>query len=967
MLRLEMTTDAEPQLIARSSELERLAELAAAAGAGRGALVLVSGEAGAGKTALARAALARTGFRVVEAAAVETPGQPYAPVAVALRACARDDRRAPLADRSELRAALACVLPELAPGPRPHQPDVIFEAVAAALVEVAEAEPLGVLVDDLQWSDEATLDLMRYLAGVAERSPMLLIGTYRSDAIPRTHPIRRLRAELRRAGRLRELAVEPLSALETGRLLERLLGRPADPALAAAVHERTEGIPFFVEEVAAVLVETGRLQGGEGGLMLGGDVRLPLPESVRDAILVRASTLPDSVREALGIGSVAGPEFDLDTVAALGRGVEGLDHLDDCGLVTESGPGRYAFRHALVRDALYADLSWSRRQALHRAMAERLEGERAASSAVAAHWLVVGERERARVALLAAADASWAASACRDAAAELSRALDLWPPGVDAPGRLHALDRLGSCAELFGDAALAARAWTEAAEELEATGQPRRYAEVQRRLANALDLQGGWERSLAANQAAAAAFASCGDLAEAAAARLAAASRLRAGGSFPGALDLLRVAEGEAERAGRDDLRSRIWALEGNVLVRMGEEERGVRRVRSALELALSGNHAGAAAEAYVRLADSVEHTGDYLGARTAYVEASGFCRANHLADTEDVCLACLTMVLRQLGEWERALELCAAVLASPASATHPRSAASGVMGSIHAYQGRASRARPLLQSAVILARQIPLVAMELDAGCSLARLDDAAGRHGAALERCQDIVRRWKRTAHERHYSVPVFRWMATFGAEHGHPELVRACASALAEIASGPSAEALALAALAHALGEEAMLAGDAAAAAEQFERALATSGDLDLPFEHAEIGRRAGLALMRAGRRKEGLDHLVAAHRAARRLGARPLALRIAEETAALGERVERRLGRLAAAGAGRGGLTRREVEVARLVARGQISREIARDLHLSPRTVEVHVHNILGKLDCRTRVDIARRVAELGLLD
>jgi predicted ATPase/DNA-binding CsgD family transcriptional regulator len=494
MLRLRMTTDAPPELIARSTELDRLAELAAAAGAGRGALVLVSGEAGAGKTALARAALARTGFRVVEAAAVETPGQPYAQIAVALRASAREDRRAPLADRPELRAALACVLPELPPGPRPHQQDVVFEAVAAAFLEMAQAGPLGVLVDDLHWSDEATLDLVRFLAEVAERSPMLLIGTYRSDAIPRTHPIRRLRAQLRRSGRLRELAVEPLTAPETGRLLERLLGGPPDPALAAAVHERTEGIPFFVEEVAAVLHETDRLQGGDRGLQLRGEVRLPLPESVRDAILVRASSLPVAVREALGIGAVAGLEFDLDTVAALGREPEGLGALEDCGLVVESGPGRFGFRHALVRDALYADLSWSRRQALHRAMAERLEGRGAASSAVAAHWLVVGERERARVALLAAAEASWAASACRDAAAELSRALDLWPPGLDAPGRLHALDRLGSCAELFGDAALAARAWTEAAEELEATGQTRRYAEAQRRLANALDLQGGCER-----------------------------------------------------------------------------------------------------------------------------------------------------------------------------------------------------------------------------------------------------------------------------------------------------------------------------------------------------------------------------------------------------------------------------------------------------------------------------------------
>jgi DNA-binding NarL/FixJ family response regulator/tetratricopeptide (TPR) repeat protein len=938
-------------LIGREGELRQLAELAEAAKAGHGALVLLAGEAGAGKTVLARTALASTGFRTLEAAAPETPGSPYRPITAVLRAYRREWGRL-LQGQPELLDYLACVLPELAPAPRPNEPDAVCEAVAAAFREMADAGPLAVLLDDLHWGDEATLDVLRLLAEVAERSRILLLGAYRSDSISRTHPIRRTRTDLRRSGLLYELVVQPLEPPDTGLLLERVLGAPAAPDVVAAVHARTEGLPFFVEELAAALRDAGS------------DGQLPLPESVRDAVLVRVNVLPDGARRALGVAAVVGLEFDLDLVARLQGSHDGLDRLAECGLALELAQGVWAFRHALVREAIYADLSWTRRRSLHRALAERLEELQAPPGTIASHWLAAGERERGREALLAAAEAASAACAHRDAASAFSRALDLWPVGAHAQGRLQVLERLGAAAELFGDAVVAARAWAEAAEGLEASGQTRRQAEVQRRLANALELQGAWERALTAHQAAAGAFAASGEPGEAAAERLAAAARLRSAASFLAALRLLDAAAPEAELAGRSDLTARIAALEGNVRCRLGDADTGLAQVRTALDLALSQGHVGAAAEAYQRLADSLEHAGDYRGARATYLEATSFCRANGASVTADVCLACLTWVLRQLGEWDKAVDICREVLSSPTSSHHAQTAASGVLGSIEVLRGRASRGRPHLHSASALARQIQLLPMELDSGAALARLEAMSGRPGAALERCVAIVQRWERTECERHYSAPIFRWMATFGAEYGSAELVYSCTSALARMASRSSVEALG--ALAHALGEAAMLEGDAAAAAAQFKQALAIATELELPFERAEIERRAAIALAGAGRRGEAVELLVSAHRTARHLGARPLAARIAEQMAALGEPVERRLGRIAAARAGHAGLSRRELEITRLVASGQTSREIASGLSLSPRTVEMHVHNVLLKLDCRSRVDIARRAGELGLL-
>jgi DNA-binding NarL/FixJ family response regulator len=158
-----------------------------------------------------------------------------------------------------------------------------------------------------------------------------------------------------------------------------------------------------------------------------------------------------------------------------------------------------------------------------------------------------------------------------------------------------------------------------------------------------------------------------------------------------------------------------------------------------------------------------------------------------------------------------------------------------------------------------------------------------------------------------------------------------------------------------------------GDAAGAAQQFTHALDVVGDLTVPYERAETELRAAVALAAAGERGLAIEHLTSAYRAARRLGARPLARAAAEELARLGEKVERRLGRRAAGELEHAGLSRREVEVLRLVSVGRTNREIARALFLSPRTIDMHVRNVLTKLGCRSRTEATRRAVELGLLE
>jgi DNA-binding CsgD family transcriptional regulator len=322
-------------------------------------------------------------------------------------------------------------------------------------------------------------------------------------------------------------------------------------------------------------------------------------------------------------------------------------------------------------------------------------------------------------------------------------------------------------------------------------------------------------------------------------------------------------------------------------------------------------------------------------------------------------------MVLRTTGEWERAVVVGRSVLATPESSPHARAVASGVLGSLHVLRGQARPAGSLLRASAALARRIVLAAMELDSAWSLAMLDDLACAYASGMARCRALLDRWEQTE-ERHYVVAALRWAATFCAEHDGADEARACVAALARIATA-TGQADALAALAHALAETALLDGDAVGAAAQFDHALALLRERPLPFERAHSARRAGLALLRAGQRDAGLDRLVTAYRTARHLGARPLALRVAQDLAAEGEPVERRLSRHAGRQLRYGGLSRRELEVLRLVAMGHTSREIGAALFLSPRTVEMHLDHVRTKLGCRTRAEAARKATALGLLE
>jgi DNA-binding CsgD family transcriptional regulator len=232
-----------------------------------------------------------------------------------------------------------------------------------------------------------------------------------------------------------------------------------------------------------------------------------------------------------------------------------------------------------------------------------------------------------------------------------------------------------------------------------------------------------------------------------------------------------------------------------------------------------------------------------------------------------------------------------------------------------------------------------------------------------SAVERGRFVLGRWEESE-DHHYAVWGLRLSASLFARARLTEEAHACADALTRIATS-SGHGDALAALAHALGEIALAEGEPELAAEQLGRAVELHRSLRIPAERAQILHRAGIALAAAGERELAVERQAEAYRLARQLAARPLAGRAAGAIEELGESVEQRLGRAAADGDA-SALTRRETEVVRLVAEGRTNREIAAELFLSPRTVDMHVRNILAKLDCRSRVEASIKAGEIGLL-
>ena len=500
-----------PELIGREEELATLADAVERAADGEFTAILVAGEAGVGKTRLiaemARRA-ADAGARILAGECVElAEGElPFAPLTTALRPVARDLGPAEV-EALPGREELARLWPELGErGKEWISPDSaldeplsqarLFEALLALLSSVGDEEPVVLAIEDLHWADRSTRDFLSFLVRNARDARLLLVCTYRSDELHRRHPLRPFLAELERRPTVERIELVPLSREKLSALLEGVLGERPDGALLTDLFERSDGNPFFAEELLAASADGGAI-----------------PETLRDALMIRVEALSGPARGLLRTAAAAGRRVSHRLLAEAADLTEAEldDALRDAAAhhVLVRDADTYAFRHALVREVVVSDLLPGERSKLHVTLAEALtadpslgEGATGAARAeVAYHWWEARRLPEALTTLVEAGRAAEELYAFAEAHRHLENALDIWDEVEDAEARAgtdraEVLSRSAENANLTGELHRAVALAQQAVDLVDAADDPVRSALNRERLGRYLWVTGESEAAL---------------------------------------------------------------------------------------------------------------------------------------------------------------------------------------------------------------------------------------------------------------------------------------------------------------------------------------------------------------------------------------------------------------------------------------------------------------------------------------
>ena len=418
---------------------------------GHGQLMLLVGAPGIGKTRTAQEMTSYAesrGVQVLWGRCYEGDGAPpYWPWIQPLRYYAQsahpDELAATMgpgaADIAEIVSEVRDILPDLSRPPEmePEQARFrVFNSIARFLCSASQVKPLMIVLDDLHWADTASLQLLEFVAQEIGTCPILLLGTYRDVEVSRNHPLAQTLGKLVREGRFMRMNLPGLSSSEVAELVSLTSGEGPSNSLVDAIYERTEGNPFYVNEVVRVLDQEGFQQGMDGGP----DRPISVPDGVRETISRRLNRLSDNCHQALATASVIGREFDFGLLHSLTGDItenqllEVIDESLETHLIEEV-PGerdRYQFSHALIQDTLSGELSSSRKVRIHGRIGETLErlyeGNVEANAAVIAHHfsearLVTGNEKVVQYCLLAGEQAL-AGYAHEEALQQFQRAVD---------------------------------------------------------------------------------------------------------------------------------------------------------------------------------------------------------------------------------------------------------------------------------------------------------------------------------------------------------------------------------------------------------------------------------------------------------------------------------------------------------------------------------------------------------------
>jgi DNA-binding CsgD family transcriptional regulator len=980
------------RFVGRVAELAELEQLLAAAAQGRAQMAFVTGESGLGKTRLVDELAARatdSGGRVLFGECIELgAGElPYAPIVGALRPLAR--AKDPVLDAlGPARTELAQLLPELGPAPGPTPDDTtvtaqsrLFEALLGLLERLGRDGSALLVVEDLHWADRSTRDFLVFLSRALCKERVLVVGTYRSDELHRRHPLRPVVAELERSERGRRIELRPFTRDELTAQLTDILGAEPDRALVDRLLARCEGNPLFAEELLAA----------------GGDGRGDLPPTLRDALILRVEAMPPHAQELLRVVG-AGQRVEHDVLREV-SGVDGRELREALretvahGLLVPDEHGRYAFRHALLREAVVDDLLPGERTELHLGLAEALErrvadGDGDGAAEVAHHYAEAGDRPRAFTAALRAAEEASRVHAYGEAAAMLERALQLWPHLPDAAAlagfdHVELLQRASRAHDLAGDPNRMRALLREALDEIDRDAEPLRAAVLLERLGRARWYLGKGDSAIEAYDEALALLPP-GDEATPERARVLAAqgwAAMLAG--LPRAEEWCREAIAAARAAGDRAIELHALCTLGVVQTVNGGLEEGERALREAIAMAREDGLIDDVHRGYSNLADAFFVVGRLDEAREVALEGLEVLRESKQNRWLRLTLA---EIQHHVGEWDEVAEALASdelMRATSNTRLHFLLRRAELLlgrGDVEQALALLEESRDRTERSLEPQWHEPVGAGLAEAHARQRRYDEARAAAARALDRLGDVPGAARVAA----VAAGIEADVAEQARHLGRPDEAEAAPARARELAEQAARAADTLEG--RARPRTAAYAGVAAAEAARAEgRADAATwgalaarwSEMTEPYEAARALRRAAEAHAAAGDRPAAQEAAEAARSIAARLGSRW----VLEELDALARRARLRLGAAEgvaangaedAAGASEPaapadelGLTAREREVLALLAEGRTNREIGEALFMAEKTASVHVSRILAKLDVRSRTEAAAVAHRLGL--
>ncbi|NEA31239.1 AAA family ATPase [Streptomyces sp. SID13031] len=942
-----------PLLAGRQTELVLLTDAFKDAGQGSTRTVLVSGEAGVGKTRLIREFLDRlpSGARSLTGACLDQSdaGLPYGPFRSMLRDLEREYGGAGIAaligDPS--RNELARLLPAL--GATPSADDAalakarMFEAFRSLIEAICAGGTCVLVIEDAHWADRATQDLLTYLVATLADFPLLILVSFRTEEAQTANQLRRILTELSRLVQVICIDLAGLTQAEVAQQLNGILGEPASPEVAAAVHRVSEGVPLFTEA----------LIGPDGS------VRTTLPESLRGLLLRMVEDLPAETQQLLKATAVGGTAVEHELLTQV-TGQETPELTATIGpavtakVLLGAGDG-YAFRHGLIRDAIVAGLLPGETIELHRRYAEVLtataldDSRTWKSAAIARHWLAAREPARAF-------DAAW--SACRSKDEQigvdeelqmLEMVLDLWnrvdkPSDKAGASRLDVLELAAGAACWACESARGLVLVEEAFKELTEQPAPERSAEL---------LQ---ERAI-----------------------------MRRMMIVPGEVDDLQ--EGIRLAGQTSTLRAELLGQLSRALIVRGRHDEARPLGVELTDLADRLPSAGTRLESQITSAAlAVCDGGD---PQLAFAGTLDDAQAYGCGDHEIVAYVCLLRALCSRGQHPVAIDRGRAALELAVDLGRTRYAgpviANQLVNSLVA-MGRWDEADKVIDGALLM--RPPLIErLKLLVWSGIVAV--GRGDFSTATRVVRELQPPAGLDADDGSYRLGRMRFLIELAAAEGRPDDVAGLASLLPAVIPntdpGDAWPAVMAAALAvenlagcERIREELQLTAaalrrlgplenayaDTVSASllsppsnDAVERWLAAAQswlDLEQPYSRAQTLVRAAASLAAAEERQAAKPLLIEASQVARDLSARPLSDRIA--TVARRARISLGVNDDSVPRAPFG-LTERECEVLRLLVAGLSNRDIAEALTISPKTAGVHISNILRKLDVPTRAAAA----------